>query len=343
MKKLRFYPLAILFVLTLLAGCKNNNNTSTKKNVTGRPGEMVVVMQEGYWKGELGSYCKEVLAQPQMGLPAEEPLFNLIQIPHEAFTDIFLTTRNLMIFKVSPGNKKEILFQKDVHAFTQAVSTISASNAEEAKQVMQENRDKILGFFLVAERNRLLYSYENIHEKTVTTATKEKFGFTLNMLPGTKVATTTDSFMWLRYETPEISQGIFIYTFPYDSDSTFTEKYLIIKRNLFLHDNVPGSVNGSYMTTEADLPFLFNTFKVNGNYAAETRGLWKMENDFMGGPFINLAILDLLNKRVIVLDGYVYAPGKDKRNLLRQVEAMMYSIKFDKQEDMDKLNKQFDL
>jgi hypothetical protein len=97
------------------------------------------------------------------------------------------------------------------------------------------------------------------------------------------------------------------------------------------------------MIAENRVPNLFNITRKDGNYAAETRGLWRVENDFMGGPFVNLAILDLLQNRVVVLDGYVYAPGKDKRNFLRQVEAMMYSARFTNQADIDKVNKQMEL
>ena len=95
------------------------------------------------------------------------------------------------------------------------------------------------------------------------------------------------------------------------------------------------------MQIEPSVPLLFNTFQKDGNYAAELRGLWKIENDFMGGPFVNLSIIDLLKKRVICLDGFVYAPSKNKRNLLRQMEAMIYSVEFTNQEDMNKINKQF--
>ncbi|HNZ72795.1 MAG TPA: DUF4837 family protein, partial [Prolixibacteraceae bacterium] len=75
-------------------------------------------------------------------------------------------------------------------------------------------------------------------------------------------------------------------------------------------------------------------------YAVEVRGLWQVENDFMGGPFVSLSILDVLKRRVVTVEGFVYAPANKKRNLLQQVEAMAYSLKFDKQKDMDKLNVQ---
>jgi hypothetical protein len=70
------------------------------------------------------------------------------------------------------------------------------------------------------------------------------------------------------------------------------------------------------------------------------RGLWRLINDYMGGPYISLAELDLANQRVIVAFGYVYSPGKDKRNYLRQLEAMIYSLKLNNQAENNKLSSQ---
>jgi len=55
------------------------------------------------------------------------------------------------------------------------------------------------------------------------------------------------------------------------------------------------------------------------------RGLWKVQNDFMGGPFVNVSFLDSVNNRIICMDAYVYRPNKDKRELLRELEAVMYT------------------
>jgi hypothetical protein len=52
-----------------------------------------------------------------------------------------------------------------------------------------------------------------------------------------------------------------------------------------------------------------------------------MVGDMMGGPFVSHARLDEANQRVIVVEGFVYAPEKDKRNIIRQVEASLYTLK----------------
>ena len=83
------------------------------------------------------------------------------------------------------------------------------------------------------------------------------------------------------------------------------------------------------MTTERNFPINFNEFLLNDNYIAEMRGLWKLVGDYMGGPFISISTVDEKRNRIITIDGYVYAPKFNKRNYLRQVEAILYSLEID--------------
>lgn len=340
--KSRILYFSLVLLILISGGCKNSVNTTSLRNITGGAGELLVIISKENWESETGKYINEYLTQPQVGLPQNEPVFTVNDVPVEAFKGIFTSTRNLLITNVgSDVEKDEVIFKNDVYAYPQSIVYINAKDIIQLRQVFDENKDKIIGFFIKAERDRLLLNYSKFREKKVSDKTEERFGITINVPVGFNVAEDKPDFMWIRYETDEISQGILIYSYPYESDSTFTQEYLTTKRNLVTRNNVPGPSDGSFMLIEPSVPLLFNTFNKGGNYAAELRGLWKIENDFMGGPFVNLSIIDLLKKRVICLDGFVYAPSKNKRNLLRQMEAMIYSVEFTNQEDMNKINKQF--
>jgi hypothetical protein len=52
-----------------------------------------------------------------------------------------------------------------------------------------------------------------------------------------------------------------------------------------------------------------------------------MENDAMGGPFVAHSVVDTINNRVIVVEGFVYAPEKMKRSMIRRLEAALYTLK----------------
>ncbi len=339
MKTLNHLFLFALMVV-LLASC-GSDSTHLHKNITGKAGELVVVISKNSWEDTPGKVIRDALAQPQIGLPQDEPLFDLIDVPHEAFKDIFKSTRNIIQANISVNVKKEgVSFKDDVWAFPQATVQIQAKNAEQFEQLFNENKEKILSYFLAAEKERITMNYKNVYQKGVYNILDKDFGITMKVPPGFRVMEQKKDFLWVQFDTPDIFQGIVVYTYPFVSDSAFTVNYQLPIRDSLLKTYVPGPTDGSYMSTEKRFDQVFNITKHHGNYASDMRGLWRVENDFMGGPYVSLSVLDLANQRVISAYGFVYAPSKNKRNFIRQVEAMIYSMKLNNQADNDKLNKQ---
>lgn len=333
----------IAFIAMFLFSC-TNDATHMHRNITGKAGELVVVISKESWEGKPGKLIRETLAQPHVGLPQDEPIFDVIDIPHAAFKDIFRSTRNIVQTNISADvSKPGISFTDDVWAYPQATIQIKAKNAEQFEELFSENRNKILTYFIAAEKERAIMSYKKIYEKGVYNILDKDFGVTMKVPPGFAIAEQQEDFLWFKYEAREISQGIVVYTYPYVSDSAFTVDYQLPIRDSLLKAYVPGPLEGTFMTTEKRFEQTYNVFSHNGNYASEMRGLWRVENDFMGGPYIAISELDAAKQRVITAFAYVYAPGTDKRNYLRQVEAMIYSLKLNNQADNDKLNKQSDL
>jgi hypothetical protein len=90
--------------------------------------------------------------------------------------------------------------------------------------------------------------------------------------------------------------------------------------------NMPGAFPNSYMATDTAW-VTFNSTTVNGKYCGVLRGLWHMKGDMMGGPFVSHARVDERNNRVVVVEGFVYAPETDKRNFIRRVESALYTLR----------------
>jgi len=339
--RLGIYFFAASFIF--LTACQSGGG-GVSKNITGRAGEIVVVVNEDVWEGNVGSIVRNSLAQEHVALPQDEPLFDLIPVPRDAFTNVFRTTRNILQVRISSNiDSVGVAFQENIWASPQAVVTIQAKNEQEFNDLYQKSNNKIISFFLKAERDRLFSNYSKYHESGIYNVLNENFGVTMNVAPGFQIAEQKDDFIWLRYETPEVAQGIILFSYPFVSDSAFTIDYQLAIRDSLLKANIPGPTEGSYMATERRLSQIHNITKHNGNYAAEMRGLWRLMNDYMGGPYVSLAQLDFENQRVVTAFGYVYAPGKDKRNLLRQVEAMIYSTRLNNQKNNDILNRQLSL
>jgi hypothetical protein len=63
-------------------------------------------------------------------------------------------------------------------------------------------------------------------------------------------------------------------------------------------------------------------------YTKEMRGMWKVVNDFMGGPFLSYTFVDNRTGKLVTVEGFYYEPNQKKRNMMLQLEAIAYSLKF---------------
>ena len=129
-------------------------------------------------------------------------------------------------------------------------------------------------------------------------------------------------------------KDIIVYSYPYTAQEQFSNESIIEMRNAVLGQLVTAQVEGSHMGTEFkhfppethSVPALRDT--IGGFYAMETRGLWKIEDgEAMGGPFVSLTRLDQVNSRVVTAEAFLFAAGQKKRNAMRQLEAILYTLK----------------
>lgn len=299
---------------------------------TGKAGDLLIVMDSVYYNHSAGDAVKQTFSQEQDGLPQPEPLFNIIQVPQRSFARIFHPMRNIIMVNVEKEAKIKLTVRKDVWAESQLVVTITAPTGTIAAETITKNAAVLLDYFNNKEIARLHAKFRVNANSKNSQLINEKFGLSLNLDELYTVAQEAEDFMWLRKDKTagghQISQNIMIYTYPYVSDSTFDVGQLVEKRNYYTKKYIVGSNEGSYMLSYKEYVPIQKEVSLNGVYVNELRGLWYMHRDFMGGPFINYSLVDEKNNKVICIDGYVYSPKFDKREFLREQEALIKTITF---------------
>ena len=319
----------VLLILLSAVSCKNSQ-TVLLPAVTGNAGDVILVLNEVYWKSAVGEEFRKILEADQVGLPQPEPLFNVMQIPHDAFGNVFKSQRNILVAKISPDFKEpKIIVQKDLWAKPQIVVNIVADSDSSMVKLLRENSVKLVNFLNNMERKRLMDNYKKNQQLNLKLKLEKEHHIDLTIPNGYRLAVDSSDFIWLEQDMGDIVQGVLVYFYPYKDKNTFTLDYLMKKRDEFMKKYVPGEIAGSYMTTEHEFKPVMTEYKIKDlGIVAQMRGLWKMKNGIsMGGPFVSLSIIDVPRDRVVTVEGFVFAPGKKKINLLRQVEAVVYSIK----------------
>lgn len=330
--------IAILILFAFLASCKSGESPK-QPSASGKAGELLLIMDSEFWKGEAGDGFKSVFAANMPMFPQAEPLFNIIQIEEKAFTKIFESHRHIFIAEIKPTEEKaKIEIGKDVWAYPQIVIKVIAPDIETFNKTIIANAQSFVDYYLKAEYERNINANSQMQNMEIMTGLEQDFGIKMVVPQGFYIAKKTEDFMWIRRTgtIEDLDMSILVSILPYrNADFDFDSNTIWTRRDSLTKLHIPGQFEGTYMTTynskkedELNIPPISKEINFNGKFAVETRGLWKTHGDQMGGPFIGYTIAEDNGRFLLYLDAFVYYPNKDKRNFIRQLQSIIHSLEF---------------
>ena len=315
---------ALLCLATLIVGCKSTG--PTLPGISGKAGEVIIVMDKSEWEGPLGEETRNLLAAETPYLPQIEPLYSLVHVTPSNLSDLFKIHRNIVLFQVdSHIDTMGVFYKSNVWAKPQCAIQVSAYDVQGAIDLLQQNGKNITRYIEQAELDRIASNTLRYEEREVAAKIREHFEGTPRFPSGYIVRKVSDEFAWVAYDREFVYQDVFIYRYPADESHPFSSENIIRHRNEILKNHVPGQRDGSYMTTSDHFAPIVEYLRFRGRDIVQTRGMWEVENDYMGGPFVSHSFYSPDGKDIIVVEAWVYAPRFDKRQYLRQVESILHS------------------
>ena len=318
--------IAAVTLFLLVAGC--SNGSKGQRIVGGSSGNintLSVVVSNQMWEGAVGDAIRQILATPVYGLPQDEPMFSMKQMPPQVFTDF--ATKNRTVLKIEENDSASTRFLKDAFARPQKLVLVTGKNGTEIIEQLQKNADQIVSAFKEEELKEQLRRISlGLHKDNNI---EEKLGLTMKFPSAYRVAKQDDGFYWIRKDIQTGTMNLMLYELPLETlaldESAITD--IIAIRDSIGERYIPGPVDGSYMVTEtAYTPFISKTI-IDNKPTLETRSTWEVKNAFMAGPFINYVIEDKSNNRLLIAEGFAFAPSVSKRNHMFELEAIIRSIR----------------
>lgn len=303
----------------------------------GASGELVVVCSNAVWKGAAGDTVRSIFGQPFPVLPQYEPWFDLVHLTPDAFDRFWKPHRNVLELELADRvdtQEAQLNIFREKYSRHQIYMEGKARKSEALALAIADKGMDMLGVLHRAEVQRFAALVRLDKNEVIQKELVEWMGIELIVPRDARWAKKLEDFGWIDRQLTrlkggdnhDVQQGYLIYTEPYTSDSLFSMQARLSKRNSVLRKNVIGPTPGSYMTTEMRYVPSYEEVVFKGGFASELRGLWKMENDYMGGPFYSLTTFDEKSGQLITVEGYTYAPYFDKREYMREVEAAVRSL-----------------
>jgi hypothetical protein len=324
MKKI-FSAISITF---LLISCVGNDKMILRESI-GKINKVMVVAKISDWTGDVGEEIRSSFGELMVGLPQSEPILSVSQVAPNGFSSMMKASRNILI--ISEGETENFSVKKNLYANPQTIVYVQAKDDASIIKILQEHKKEIRRIFLDADLDftQKIFQKEKVDENQYNTV--KNLGLSLTIPNKFKTVDDTGDFLWLRNHlksgiAKSGSNNILIYSVPLKDKTTVSDSIISV-RNRIGKKYIPGSKEGMYMITEkAYTPFTFNA-TIDGKKAYETRGKWEVKDDFMAGPFLNYNVIDEKNNRLIVFEGFTYAPSVSKRAFLFELEAIAKSMK----------------
>ena len=310
----------ILIAALLFISC--NDGTKIVLASSGNLNEISIVVEDQLWEGSIGKALTNILSKPIYGLPQQEPLFKLRQIPPRVFSGFVTKSRTIIIIENNKQKHTRLLLNK--YASPQTVIVVSGMTSREIIEELKKHSKKIINNIKEAE---IKEKQRRIRKSlSISQALDSIFKIKLDYPSIYRVAAVDRNFVWLRKDTKSGSVNLSVFQTPLKTNRLNTEKIITI-RDSVSKQKIPGPTKETYMSTETQYKPVLVPTKIRKYKGLEVRGLWEVKKQFMGGPFINFSVVDSINNRILFFDGFVYSPGTEKASYIFEIEAIIKSLK----------------
>lgn len=326
MKKISYF--AVILVLLTVVSCRQKSGSSGIKVdnfSTGKAGEMILAIDTNYWSKAAVKAIYEVIQQPQPAINQIEPMFDVIQCSNADYKASFMRHRNIVQFDYNPdyaGNTFEI--SRNPITSPQILVKIRGNQQDSCLALFLAHQDEIVEAMYANDIARLQNAHRKLNNPVIEKKIKEKFGLSMTIPDGYFVGREEEDFLWLCFRTPKNDRFVMLYKSPrYD----LTKENIVAERDRITKAYIQGAVAGAYpLVANIEGYPMAQDLQIRYHNGMELRGLWETVRDKMGGPFYSFTQVSPDSTTCITVDGFVYAPQEEKRDYLREVEAIVKSI-----------------
>ena len=295
----------LLFCLFfLLASC--SGELKTLPNSTGSLSEIIFVVEDAFWEQKMKSLVNKTFGSPIEGLNQKEANYKVVQINQSEFKSILKTHKNIVI--ISPNTNESS--QQNKWAKDQLVFQLNWQNNTVSTM---EQLKKIKSIFDVNEIKKIKQAILKTTNKKAQESIKNNFSIEIVIPKEYSVIQDTTTLFWATYNPQKAEEIKHLIIYSFHPSSVNLQNEVLSKTDSIFSKYLLGAPKGSYVKIEPQYPPFFK----NDIY----RGLWKLENGFMGGPFLIKTYF--IEEKIVVAVGVIFAPQSQKRNYIKVLEAIL--------------------
>ena len=272
--------------------------------------------------GDVDSLVSHMLSVPMVALPQREPMFDVRQVDSAQFKGKLLLARNVVVVRWNRKwqGKPSLHIERDRHAKPQLIVYVDVGSANDLKQFIATNQQRVRQLLVTNEYLSAIQQLQRKHAEQGGRLIDSVFHHTVLLPADMTYHKVGKDFLWVSNNAAQGMQNLCVYTLSGLDDQPSERMDSVLKANM------KGETDRMYMRTVARSMTIENV-SIGRQSCQLQRGLWEMVGDAMGGPFVRRVVKDSVAGKSLVLDAFVYAPEMGKRNKMREMEAVLLTVK----------------
>lgn len=311
MSRLRW--VVALAAMLLLTACEQQERPLPAASAN--PYEVLVV-------GDADSLVSHMLSVPMPALPQSEPMFDVRQVEPAQFKGKLLLARNVVVVRWNRKwlGKPSLHIERDRHAKPQLIVYVDVGSGDDLKRFVATNQQWVRQLLVTNEYLSAILQLQRKHSVRGGRLIDSMFHHTVLLPADMTYHKVGKDFLWVSNNAAQGMQNLCVYTLS-GMDGQPSERM-----DSVLKANMKGETDRMYMRTVAR-SMTKEYVRIGRQSCQLQRGLWEMVGDAMGGPLVRRIVKDSVAGKSLVFDAFVYAPEMDKRNMMREMEAVLLTVK----------------
>jgi len=295
------YLIAFLFIFS---SC--SDGIKTLPSSTGALSEVIFVVDDVLWEKQVKELVVETFAAPLEGLAHIEPSFRVVHVNHAEFKSILKTHKNIVIIA------KGVMVSNQQNKWANGQLVVQL-NYENKLGTIKKDLNKVKAIFEWRELKILRASISKSSHDLFQQNIHQNFKIDILIPSEYTILKDTASLFWATYnpDKQEVIKQLLVFSFP--PKTINIQQEVLQKTDSIFAQYLKGAKQGQHVKIEAEFPPYFS----NNTY----KGLWKLEQGFMGGPFLAKTYFE--NDKIVVAVGLVFDPNSRKRKHLKTLEAIL--------------------
>lgn len=311
------------FLSLLFFSCSKKSENSSRPS-TGKINSISIVIDDQLWNGIVGDSIRNKFANPVEGLSKEEPQFDVNQYPIDVMEGFVTKNRTIIVVKL--GKENSFVIKNNQYATPQNVIHITGITLSNLLDIIEKKGPQIIKTIQEGEikAHQLLLNDSISNPETI----QKQFQFSINIPKSYSYVLKNTNFVWLKREFSSGSTSLLVTVLPI---TTINLEEDVQEKIIKVHDSIAalyikGKESNSSLYIDRSYPLYLSNSTLDGKFAFECKGTWRLKDSYMFGAFANYLIFDPKNKRIVLLEGFCYIPSREQRDYMHELESIIRSV-----------------